>query len=199
MRSLEALGMRPFPILACVTGISFMLAAGAASAGAVSSLYGNGIFGLPWSAKKDAIQTKYPGGKWDQDDKGRDRYCVTSKQNLLKLPTQYDSRELCFLIGTDGTLGSGTAVLNPTLQSLLAIVNRCRTTFGDFDAVVRDPGAIQSRFSGQLWTRDKPFVVMVRSDNDADGAPVRVTYTVADESNLYTEGSSSVSNVLERK
>ncbi|HQR49329.1 MAG TPA: hypothetical protein PL152_08325 [Steroidobacteraceae bacterium] len=191
--------MRRFPILASVTVVASLLTAGAANAGAVSTIYRTGAYGLPWSADKGAIQAHFPGGKWDQDEKGHERYCVTSRQNLLKLPSQYDSRELCFLVGKDGTLASATAVLNPSLQSLLAIVNRCRTTFGDFDAVVRDPQAIQSRYSGQLWTRDAPYVVMVKSENDTDGAPVRVTYTVADEGNLFTDGAAKVSNVLERK
>jgi hypothetical protein len=71
---------------------------------------------------------------------------------------------------------------------------RCRTIFGDFDSIVRDDQAIQSRFSAQLWTQDAPYAVMVRSENDADGAPVRVTFTVADEGNLYTEGSKKVNN-----
>lgn len=191
--------MRRFPILASVTVVASLLTAGAANAGAVSTIYRTGAYGLPWNADKGAIQAHFPGGKWDQDEKGHERYCVTSRQNLLKLPSQYDSRELCFLVGKDGTLASATAVLNPSLQSLLAIVNRCRTTFGDFDAVVRDPQAIQSRYSGQLWTRDSPYVVMVKSENDTDGAPVRVTYTVADEGNLFTDGAAKVSNVLERK
>lgn len=191
--------MRRFPILASVTVVASLLTAGAANAGAVSTIYRTGAYGLPWNADKGAIQAHFPGGKWDQDEKGHERYCVTSRQNLLKLPSQYDSRELCFLVGKDGTLASATAVLNPSLQSLLAIVNRCRTTFGDFDAVVRDPSAIQSRYSGQLWTRDSPYVVMVKSENDTDGAPMRVTYTVADESNLFTDGAAKVSNIIERK
>jgi hypothetical protein len=46
----------------------------------------------------------------------------------------------------------------------------------------------------QLWTKDAPYAVVVRSENDADGAPVRVTFTVADEANLYTEGAKTVDN-----
>ena len=85
--------------------------------------------------------------------------------------------------------------MDPSLPSLLAIVNRCRTTFGDFDAVVRDQQAIQSRSTAMLWTRDAPYVVRVESDNDPDGRPLVVTYTVADEANLYTGGAAKVSNI----
>jgi hypothetical protein len=43
--------------------------------------------------------------------------------------------------------------MNASLPSLLAVVNRSRTMFGDFDAVKRDEGAIQSRFTYMLWPR----------------------------------------------
>jgi hypothetical protein len=186
--------MRRLFILSCFTIVASLVCQGQANAGAVSDLYRGGVFGLPWNADKAAIQAKYPGGKWDQDDKGHDRYCAASQQVLLKLPPPHQSRELCFLIGTDGTLASATAVMAPSLVSLLAIVNRCRTTFGDFDSVVRDQQAIQSRSTGMLWTRDSPYVVRVESDNDADGRPLAVTYTVADQASLYTGGASKVSN-----
>jgi hypothetical protein len=191
--------MRPFPILVCVTSLAFLSCPAQASAGAVSELYRGGVFNLPWNADKGAIQAKYPGGKWDQDDKGHARYCAASRQSLLKLPPPHQSRELCFLIGTDGTLASATAVMEPSLPSLLAIVNRCRTTFGDFDAVVRDQQAIQSRSTAMLWTRDAPYVVRVESGNDPDGRPLVVTYTVADEANLYTAGAARVSNTPDSK
>jgi len=191
--------MRRFPILACVTVVASLLCSAQASAGAVSTLYRGGVFGLPWNAGKDVIQAKYPGGKWGRDDKGHDRYCTASQQTLLKLPPPHQSREMCFLIGTDGTLASATAVMDPSLPSLLAIVNRCRTTFGDFDSVVRDQQAIQSRSTAMLWTSDSPYVVRVESNNDPDGRPLVVTYTVADEANLYTGGASKVSNVPDSK
>ena len=179
---------------AALVGLSSLLTAGAVNAGPVRNMYGSGAFGLPWSAGKSAIQAKFPGGQWDTDDKGHDRYCVPSKQTLMKLPPPHQSKELCFLIGQDGTLAAATAVLNPTLPSLLAVVNRCRTNFGDFDAMLREEGAIQSSFNAQLWTKDSPYIVVVRSENDSDGAPVRVTFTVADEANLYTQGSKKVDN-----
>jgi len=191
--------MRRIPILACVTTAASLLCAGQANAGAVSNLYRGGVFNLPWSADKGAIQAQYPGGKWDQDDKGHDRYCAASRQTLLKLPPPHQSRTLCFLIGTDGTLASATAVMDASLPSLLAIVNRSRTTFGDFNAVVRDQQAIQSHSTAMLWTSDSPYVVRVLSENDSDGRPVAVTYTVADEANLYTGGASKVSNVPSSK
>jgi hypothetical protein len=185
--------MRRFVIAAAaLVSMSFFLTAGAAYAGPVRDMYGSGAFGLPWNAGKSAIQAKYPGGQWDADDKGHDRYCVPSTQTLMKLPAPHQTKELCFLIGKDGTLAAATAVMSPTLPSLLAVVNRCRTNFGDYDAMLRDEGAIQSRFNAQLWTKDLPYVVVVRSENDSDGAPVRVTFTVADEANLYTEGSKKV-------
>jgi hypothetical protein len=186
--------MRRIVILAAAAGTVSLLAAGAASAGAVTAQFGGGAFGLAWNAQKNAIEAKYPGGKWDDDGQGHSRYCVASKQTLLKLPPPHLTQELCFLVGKDSTLASATAVMNASLPTLLAVGGRCRTIFGDFDAMVRDDQALQSRFNAQLWTKDAPYVVMVRSENDADGAPVRVTFTVADESNLYTEGSKKVDN-----
>jgi hypothetical protein len=186
--------MRRFVNLATLIGTLSLLAAGVASAGSVADQFRSGAFGLPWNAGKDSIQGKYPGGKWDTDDKGHARYCAASRQTLLKLPAPHETRELCFLIGTDGTLASATATMDATLPSLLAVVNRCRTTFGDFDSVVRDENAIQSRSTGMLWTSDSPYVVRVQSQNDADGRPVLVTFTVADEANLYTGGASKVSS-----
>lgn len=186
--------MRRFAILAALTTVASVPVPGAASAGTVADMYRGGAFGLPWNAGKSAIQAKYPGGKWDADDKGHERYCVAARQTLLKLAAPNQTNELCFLIGKDNTLASATAVMNPSLASLLAVVNRCRTTFGDFDAMVRDEGAIQSRFNAQLWTKDAPYVVMVRSENDSDGAPTRVTFTIADEANLHTEGAKKVDN-----
>jgi hypothetical protein len=73
-------------------------------------------------------------------------------------------------------------------------VNRCRTTFGDFDAVVRDETAIQSRSNAMLWTTEGRYVVQVESQNNEVGSPTRVAFTVADEANLYTEGAKKVSN-----
>ena len=187
--------MRRIPFLACVAIMATATSTGIASAGPVRDLYSNGAFGLPWNAGKADIQSRFPGGNWAEDDKGRPKYCAPSRQTLLKLPAQFQSKEMCFLIGTDGTLASATATLDPSLQSLLAIVNRCRTTFGDFDAVVRDQQAIQSRSTAMLWTRDAPYVVRIESQNDTDGRPLVVTYTVADEANLYTAGASKVSTV----
>ena len=186
--------MRRSSILAAVTLPVGLLAGGLATAGSVADLYRGGAFGLPWNAGKSAIEAKFPGGKWDTDDKGRPRYCVASKQTLLKLPPPHQTKELCMLIGTDNTLASVTAVMEPSLQSLLAVVNRCRTTFGDFDAVVRDEKAIQSRSNAMLWTTDAPFVVRIESQNNEVGNPTLVTLTVADEANLYTEGAKKVSN-----
>ena len=186
--------MRRSSILAAVTCAVSPLACALANAGAVADLYRGGAFGLPWNAGKGAIEAKYPGGKWDDDGKGHARYCVTNKQTLLKLPPPHQTKELCMLIGTDNTLASVTAVMDPSLPSLLAVVNRGRTTFGDFDAVVRDETAIQSRSNGMLWTSDAPFVVHIESRNNEVGSPTYVAFTVADEANLYTEGSKKVSN-----
>ena len=183
-----------------VTGLAFFVlaspfvAAGTASAGSVADQFRGGAFGLPWNASKSAIQAKYPGGKWDKDEAGIDRYCAPSRQSLLALPPQHQTRELCFLIGGDGTMASATARMDPTLPALLAIVNRSRTRFGDFDAVKRDEGSIQSRFTYMMWTKDAPIVVVVGSSNDPDGRPEMVAFTVADEASLYTSGADKVSN-----
>jgi hypothetical protein len=169
-------------------------AAGSAAAGPVRDQFGPGVFGLAWNAGKPAIEAKYPGGTWDRDERGRDRYCAQSRQTLLKLPPQHQTRELCFLIGSDGTLGSATARLDASLPTLLAIVNRSRTMFGDFDMRRREEGTIISKWSAQLWTREAPYVVQVWSENDADGRPVDVTFTVADEAAIHTEGAARVAN-----
>jgi hypothetical protein len=84
--------------------------------------------------------------------------------------------------------------MEPTLPALLAVVNRCRTTFGDFDSVVRDEKAIQSRSNAMLWTTDAPFVVRIESQNNEVGNRTLVTLTIADEANLYTEGAKKVSS-----
>jgi hypothetical protein len=104
------------------------------------------------------------------------------------------TKELCFLIGSDGTMAAAMAHLNASLPALLAVVNRSRTMFGDFDAVVRDDAAIQSRSTAMLWTKDRPYLVRVSSTNDADGAPQEVSFAVADEAALYTEGADAVNN-----
>lgn len=176
-----------------VAGLS-LLAAHTAGAGTVGDQFRGGAFGLPWNASKGSIEAKYPGGKWDQTDKGLARYCAASQQPLLKLPVQHQTRELCFLIGGDGTMASVTARMDPTLPALLAVVNRSRTMFGDFDAVRRDEGAIQSRQTSMLWMKDAPLVVQVSSANDADGRPNEVSFTVADEGSLFTAGAEKVSN-----
>jgi hypothetical protein len=164
----------------------------AASAGAVRTMFAGGAFGLPWNATAAAIEAKYPGGKWTADDKGLKLYCAPSKQAILKLPHQ--TRELCFLIGADGTMASATARMEPTLPALLAVVNRCRTMFGDFNAVRRDEEAIQSRFTFMLWSSDAPYLVQVGSSNDQDGSPVDVTFTIADEAALHMAGADAVTN-----
>lgn len=181
-------------ISAALLGAWTVMAAGVASAGSVADQFRAGAFGLPWNAGKGAIEAKYPGGQWTTDDEGRARYCAPSKQVLLKLPAQHMTKELCFLIGSDGTMAAAVAHMNASLPALLAVVNRSRTMFGDFDAVVRDQNAIQSRSTSMLWTKDRPYLVRVWSSNDADGAPQEVTFTIADEAALYTEGAVAVDN-----
>lgn len=165
-----------------------------AVAGAVVDQFKSGAFGLGWNAGGAAIEAKYPGGRWDQDEQGRKRYCARTQQSLLKLPAQHRTREVCFLVGADGTLASATARFEPSLPSLLAIVNRSRTVFGDFDSIKRDEGSVQSRFTYMLWTRDRPYLVQVGSTNDADGRPSEVTFTVADDASLHTGGADAVSH-----
>jgi hypothetical protein len=180
--------------LFATTALAATLLALPATAGSVADQFRSGAFGLQWNSGKSAIQAKYPGGTWDKDEPGIERYCAPSRQNLLGLPAQHQTRELCFLIGSDGTMASVTARMDPTLPALLAIVNRSRTRFGDFDAMKRDREAIQSRFSYMMWTKDAPIIVMVGSQNDPDGRPSQVAFTVADEAALFTTGSEKVSN-----
>ena len=186
--------MRRTHTLATLTGGLSMLLAGAAVAGAVGDQFRGGAFGLTWGASKAAVEARYPNGKWDADDKGRARYCAKNSQPLLKLPSQYQTRELCFLMGSDGALASATARMDPSLPALLAVVNRSRTMFGDFDAVRRDENAIQSRSTAMLWMKDAPYVVQVASTNDANNQPVDVTFTVANDIGLHASGVEKVSN-----
>jgi hypothetical protein len=177
-----------------VSGLTLGLFAASAHAGAISDQFRSGAFGLSWNSSKGAVQARYPGGKWDQNPDGAERYCAANRQTLLKLPQQHQTRELCFVMGGDGTLASATARMDATLPALLAIVNRSRTMFGDFDAVKRDEGAIQSRFTYMMWTKDTPLVVVVGSENDTDGRPNLVSFTVADEASMFTSGAEKVSN-----
>jgi len=186
--------MRRSMISAALAGGLSLLAAAAASAGPVSDQFRSGAFGVPWTAGKAAVEAKHPGGKWDADDTGRARYCAASRQSLLKLPPQHQTREICFLMGSDGTLGSATARMDASLPTLLAVVNRSRTMFGDFDAVRRDESSIQSRSTAMLWMKDSPYLVQVASANDTSGSPVEVTFTVADEAALHTGGAERVSH-----
>lgn len=181
-------------VTAALVGGFATMVAGLACAGPVADQYRSGAFGLGWKADKAAIQAKFPGGKWDEDEGGRARYCADTRQPLLKLPAPHQTRQLCFLIGSDGTLASVTARMDATLPALLAIVNRSRTVFGDFDSVRRDDSSIQSRSTAMLWTKDSPYVVQVASANDASGRPQEVTFTVADEAALHTSGSERVSH-----
>jgi hypothetical protein len=186
--------MRRSPYIALIAGFSFAFCASQASAGAVADQFRSGAFGLPWSANKAAIQAKYPGGTWDKFEEKFDRYCAPSRQVLLKLPAQHQTKELCFLIGSDNTLGAATARLEPSLPSLLAVVNRSRTMFGDFDAVKRDDNAIQSKFTYMLWLKDTPIIAVVSSSNGDDGKPDMVAFSVADEASLFAKDADKVSN-----
>jgi hypothetical protein len=181
--------------LPSVAGICLLVMSGAAMDGAVADQFRSGAFGLPWSADKAAIQGKYPGGKWDKDELvGTDRYCAPSRQVLLKLPMQHQTKELCFLMGQDKTMGAATARLEPSLPSLLAVVNRSRTMFGDFDAVKRDDAAIQSKYTFMLWLKDAPIIAVVSSANGDDGKPNLVAFSVADEASLFAKDADKVSN-----
>ena len=186
--------MRRSMISAALAGGLSLLAVGTAGAGAVTDQFRGGAFGVPWSAGKAAVEAQNPGGTWDTDEAGRARYCAASRQPLLKLPAQHQTRELCFIIGSDGTLGSATARMDASLPALLAVANRSRTTFGDFDAVRRDESSIQSKFTYMIWSKDAPIVVVVGSTNDTDGRPNSVLFTVADEAALFTAGAEKVSH-----
>lgn len=186
--------MSRHPFIALLVGVSLFAVAGVASAGSVADQFRSGAFGLSWSADKSAIQAKYPGGAWDKDESGADRYCAPSRQPLLKLPTQHQTRELCFIMGLDRTMGAASARLEPSLPSLLAVVNRSRTMFGDFDAVKRDDGAIQSKYTYMLWLKDAPIIAVVSSANGDDGKPNLVAFSVADEASLFAKDADKVTN-----
>src|SRR5688572_30494435 len=180
--------------LAIASVVALASFAAAAEAGTIADQFKGGAFGIPWSARAAAIEAKYPNGTWSNDDHGNRRYCAASRQPLLKLPAQHQTREICFVIGPDQTVTTAIARLDATLPALLAVVNRARTLYGDFDAVRRDQGSIQSRFTYMLWTRERPYVVQVGSQNDASGAPNEVTFTVGDDASLHTGGADAVSN-----
>lgn len=186
--------MRRSMMSAALLGGLAAMTMGTAVAGPVGDQFRAGAFGVAWNAGKSAVEGKYPGGTWDEDEHGRARYCAKSRQTLLKLAAQYSTQELCFLMGSDGTLGSVTARMDASLPALLAVVNRSRTMFGDFDSVRRDEAAIQSRSTAMLWTRESPYVVQVASSNDTDGRPMDVTFTVADEAEMHTLGAERVSH-----
>ena len=186
--------MHGISLAAACAGAIGTLVASLAVAGPVGDQYRSGAFGLGWGSSKAAVQGKYPGGTWAEDAQGRAQYCVASRQTLLKLPPQHQTRELCFLLGSDGSLASVTARMDASLPALLAVVNRSRTTFGDFDSVRRDDSSIQARSTAMLWTRDAPYVVQVASSNDSSGKPVEVTFTVADEPGIHTDGAERVSH-----
>ena len=112
----------------------------------------------------------------------------------LAMPTALAPVTSCAM-GADGTLGSATAHMNASLPTLLAVVMRSKTYFGDFDAVQRDEDAIQSKSTNMLWTREKPLLVKVASTNDDDGKPVAVAFTVSDEAAVHAQGAAAVSNV----
>lgn len=186
--------MHGFSLPAALTGAVGTLVVGVAMAGPVGDLYRSGAFGLAWGSSKAVVEAKYPGGAWGVDPQGRAQYCVASRQALLKLPAQHQTKQLCFLIGSDGALASVTAHMDASLPALLAVVNRSRTTFGDFDSVRRDDSSIQARSTAMLWTRDAPYVVQVASSNDSSGKPLEVTFTVADEAAIHTDGAAQVSH-----
>jgi hypothetical protein len=186
--------MHGFSLSAACAGAVGTLIASVAVAGPVGDQYRSGAFGLGWGSSKAAVQAKYPGGTWAEDAEGRAEYCVATRQTLLKLPAQHQTKQLCFLIGSDGALASVTAHMDASLPALLAIVNRSRTTFGDFDSVRRDDSSIQARSTAMLWTRDAPYVVQVASSNDSSGKPLEVTFTVADEAGIHTDGAERVSH-----
>ena len=148
----------------------------------------------PGAPTRTQSRPKYPGGTWDKDDNGADRYCASSRQALLKLPAQHQTKELCFIMGFDKTMGAVSARLDPSLPSLLAVVNRSRTMFGDFDAVKRDDAAIQSKYTYMLWLRDAPIIAVVSSANGDDGKPNMVAFSVADEASLFAKDADKVSN-----
>src|SRR5512144_1452802 len=92
LRGVECMRRLRRPLLA-LTGLSLGFCTFVASAGSVAEQFGAGAFGLPWSASKGTIEAKYPGGKWDKDESGIDRYCAPSAQVLLGLPPPHQTKE----------------------------------------------------------------------------------------------------------
>jgi hypothetical protein len=66
--------------------------------------------------------------------------------------------------------------------------------FGDFDAVKRDEGAIQSKSTTMLWLKDSPLIAVVSSANGDDGKPNMVAFSVADEASLFAKDADKVSH-----
>jgi hypothetical protein len=89
--------------LALVLGCSFMASPAVAAAGGVADQFRSGAFGLSWNADKNAIEAKYPGGPGTRPRSASTEYCAPSRQVLLKLPTQHQTKELCFMMGSDKT------------------------------------------------------------------------------------------------
>ena len=108
--------------------------------------------------------------------------------------TQNNDEAVMLITGGSRGIGAATARLEPSLPSLLAVVNRSRTMFGDFDAVKRDEGAIQSKYTFMLWLKDAPIIAVVSSANGDDGAPNLVAFSVADEASLFAKDADKVSN-----
>ena len=163
-------------------------------AGAVVDQFRSGTFGLRLERRRRGDRSEVSGRPLGPGRQGRKRYCASDAAVAAQAAgAAQDARDL-LPGGADGTLASATARFDPTLPSLLAVVNRSRTIFGDFDSIKRDEGSIQSRFTYMLWTRDRPYLVQVGSTNDADGRPSEVTFTVADDAALHTGGADSVSH-----
>jgi hypothetical protein len=158
-------------LIQALLGVS-VLGATAAHAGAVSEHFSKGIFGVSWGDSRSALTGKYPAGTWKENT-----YCVDSKQTLMKLAAAYQTKKVCFSIGNDQTVDEIFAHFSPTLPSLLAVVNRSRTMFGDFDSIQRDD-AIQSRNTVMLWSKDRPLQLRISSKNDSDGRPESIVLSV---------------------
>lgn len=143
-----------------------------AHAGAVSEHFSKGVFGISWGDSRSTLTGKYPAGAWQENT-----YCVDSKQTLMKLAAAYQTQKVCFSVGEDQTVDGIFAHFSPTLPSLLAVVNRARTMFGDFDSIQRDD-AIQSKNTVMLWSKDRPLQLRISSKNDSDGRPESIVLSI---------------------
>ncbi len=176
-------------------GALAILAVDSAVAGAVVDQFRGGAFGLAWNAGGAAIETRYPGGRWDQDDR-RPKALLRGDAAVAAQAAgaAQDARDLL----PGGRRTARSRARPPASSPHCPRCSPSSTAAARFSAISTrssaTKGSVQSRFTYMLWTRDRPYLVQVGSTNDADGRPSEVTFTVADDAALHTGGADSVSH-----